>query len=62
MVILIESQSECPVGKYQCLDTNKCIDLDMICNGVVDCQKMDGELDSHCYGKRHHVKDHKITF
>jgi hypothetical protein len=31
----------------------------MICDGVVDCQKMDDELDSYCHGKRHHVKDHK---
>jgi hypothetical protein len=34
----------------------------MICDGVVDCQKMDDELDSYCQGKRHHVKDHKTTF
>ena len=63
LAILIEGQSECPVGKYQCLDTNKCIDLDMICNGVVDCQKMDDELDSYCHRKRNvqgnQVKDHK---
>ena len=59
LAILIEGQSECPVGKYQCLGTNKCIDLDMICNGVVDCQKMDDELDSYCHRKRNHVKDHK---